>query len=122
MDILTSSIQSNYDLASSNASTSAITNSLDKDYSNSSDEELLDACKEFESYFIEQVLKQAEESLLMNEDEDSGSISQVKTYAKEGLITQYAKMISDSGSIGLANKLYEQMKRNYNIRSQYSCF
>ncbi len=115
MDILTDSIQSTYNLASSNASTSAITSSLDKDYSNSSDEELLDACKEFEAYFIEQVLKQAEESLLMEDDEDSGSISQVKSYAQEGLITQYAQMISDSGSIGLANKLYEQMKRNYNI-------
>lgn len=115
MDILTSAIQSNYDLASSNASASKVTSSLDRDYSNASDEELMEACKEFESYFVEQVLKQAEESLLMDDDEDSGSISQVKDYAKEGLITQYAQMITDSDSIGLAQKLYEQMKRNYNL-------
>ena len=50
------------------------------DYANATGDELLDACKQFEAYFLEQVFKEME---------------------KQGL--------------GIAQMLYEQMKRNYNL-------
>ena len=35
---------------------------VSKDYSKASDEELLDVCKQFEAYFMEQVFKQMEKT------------------------------------------------------------
>ncbi len=115
MDSMMSSISNTYNLASSSAKNSTAASSLDKDYSNASDEELYDACKQFESYFIEQVLDKFQEALTSEEDSSSASMGQLKDYATDGLMEQYASMISDSGSLGLADKLYEQMKRNYDV-------
>ena len=48
-DYLTSSASQN--------KASALESKLDSDYSNSSDEELMEVCKEFEAYFLEQVFE-----------------------------------------------------------------
>lgn len=87
----------------------------DADYSEASDDELMDACKEFETYFVEQVLKEAEKMISTDDDDEDSYASSIKDYSTDGLIEQYAQMISDQGSLGLADTLYEQMKRNYNV-------
>ena len=115
MDSLINGLSSTYDLTASTAATNSITSKIQSDYSSSTDEELMEACKEFESYFVEQVLNKMQEAMLTEDDENSGSIGQIKSLATESLMTEYASMISDAGSLGLADKLYEQMKRNYNL-------
>ena len=51
----------------------SLTNKLtDTDYSKASDDELMSVCKDFESYFVEQVLKSMEKmAKIDSEDEDS---------------------------------------------------
>ena len=84
------------------------------DFSKASDDELMDACKSFESYFIEQVMKGMEKTLPKNEEETSGS-SYLSMF-KDNLYQEYADMASEQGDgIGIARMLYEQMKRNYNL-------
>lgn len=78
------------------------------------DEKLLDACKEFEAYFTEQVFKAMEKTVTAWQDEDKDSSSKYKDYAMDNLLQEYATNSSKQGDgLGLAKMLYEQMKRNY---------
>ncbi len=103
-----------YSYLTDGTSSSKVQNTLSKDYSDSTNEELLDACKEFEAYFVEQMFKGMEKAYLGDED-SSDYASQMKDYATDSLYTEYSKMISDQGSLGLAQKLYEQMSREYSL-------
>lgn len=84
-----------------------------KDYSKASDEELMEVCKSFESYFVEQVLKQAMDVFTTGEEVSSGSMSTLQEYYKSNLIQEYASTITERQDMGIAKTLYEQMKRNY---------
>lgn len=79
-----------------------------------SDEELMDACKSFESYLVEQVLNQVRESIVP-EDEDEDN-DYVKMFG-DRLYQEYASTITESGELGLAQRLYEAMKREYGPRA-----
>lgn len=72
------------------------------------DEELMDACKEFEAYLVEQVLKQVKESIPKTEEEEN----QYTEYFGDMMLQEYASAITDQGSLGIAQKLYEGMKNN----------
>lgn len=88
------------------------------DYSNSTDEELMNVCKEFESYFVEQVFKALEKMVPENEDDSSSSASSYMDYFGDTLTQEYASMVTESNDgegLGIAQMLYEQMKRNYNL-------
>lgn len=102
--------------ASSESSTSSKLSSSLKatDYSDATDEELMDACKEFEAYFLEQVFKEMQNTV-MSSEEDSSSNSQLVDYFKDQTVQQLASDSTDQNSLGLAQMLYEQMKRNYDI-------
>ncbi len=78
-----------------------------------SDDELLDACKQFEAYFYEQVFKNMEKAMVPSDDSDPNHT--LVDYYKENLIAEYSKAVVDqsgNGSNTLAQQLYEQMKRN----------
>ena len=91
-------------------------NSLNNtDYSKMNEEELLGACKEFESYLVEQMFKSMEKMVPKSDEEDKG-MSTTLDYFGDILTQQYAKNAVDQGSFGIAEALYEQMKRNYNIK------
>ncbi len=82
----------------------------------SSDDELLDACKQFEAYFYEQVFKNMEKAMVPSDDSDANQT--LIDYYKENLISEYSKEIvnqSGGGSNTLAQQLYEQMKRNNSL-------
>lgn len=93
------------------AKASAAENAANKDYSEATDAELLDACKEFESYFVEQLFKSMRATV--PEDEESGS-SYMKMF-EDSLYQEYASNATDSGQLGIAQSLYEQMKRTYEL-------
>lgn len=88
------------------------------DYTKSTDDELMEVCKEFESYFTEQVFKAMEKMVPKSED-DSGSMSSYTDYFGDMLTQEYAKNATESDNgrgLGIAQMLYEQMKRNYGIK------
>jgi len=84
------------------------------DYSNASSEELMEACKEFEAYFLEQMFKEMEKTIPNNDNEDA-TTQRLVDYFKDNAIQQIAEDSTENNSLGLAQMLYEQMKRNYGI-------
>ena len=53
-----------------------------------------------------------------NEDEESSSISSYMDYFGDTLTQEYAKSATESNNgkgLGIAQMLYEQMKRNYGL-------
>ena len=116
------------------AKASALTDKLtNKDYSQATDDELMSVCKDFESYFLEQVLKSMEKmAKIDSEDEDSNlftsmagiggtedtSLNTLGSYFRDEMMSSYAKLITETNNgqgLGIAQQLYEQMKRNYSI-------
>lgn len=97
-----------------NTSTSSLESKLNANLKDSTNEELMEVCKEYESYFTEQVFKQLQK-MVPESEETSSSTSNLMDYCKDGLVQEYASMSSEGETIGLAQTLYEQMKRNYNL-------
>ena len=83
--------------------------------STSSDDELLDTVKDFESYFLEQIIKEVKDTFTMEDDSTSSSMSKYKDYFMDTAIEQVSDKIIDQSGQTLTQQLYEQMKRNYNI-------
>ena len=82
---------------------------------NASDEELMAACKQFETYFIEQILKNAQTAMVPATESTDGATQTLVDFYKDSLTSEYAKLASDQQENGLAQMLYEQMKRNFEI-------
>lgn len=74
---------------------------------NATDEELMDVCKSFESYFIEQIFKEMKKSVKSEDDE-----GEYMQYFGDVLVESYAEEATEAGGIGLAQMLYESMKRS----------
>lgn len=79
------------------------------------DKELMDACKQFEAYFMEQIYKGYENTTKVFSKDESGSMGKMVDYFKDLTIQDIASTGADTQSVGLAQMLYENMKRNYNI-------
>lgn len=81
-----------------------------------SDEKLMEVCKEFESYLLEQVFKEMKKTVLKDDDESElGSCSKTLEYFEDTLVQEYASMATEKCDLGIAKQMYEQMKRNYNL-------
>lgn len=86
------------------------------DYSEASDEELLDVCKQFESYFLEQVFKEMQKTVDCFKDEKgTNPNNNLVDFFKDSAIQSLASTSTESQGLGLAQTMYEQMKRNYNL-------
>lgn len=91
-----------------NSRADKLTTTLTSEKLNSAtDEELMEVCKTFENYFVEQVLKEMEETV-HSSDQDS----EYYQYFGDILTQSYAESFTESGQFGLAQTLYESMKRN----------
>lgn len=97
------------------ASSSASKIDTTKDYSNASDEELMDACKKFEAYFLEQCFKEMLKTVKNDDEYSSASTSTLVDYFKDEMVQKLADQSTETNSLGLAQMLYEQMKRNYDL-------
>lgn len=87
-----------------------------KDYSKASDEELLEACKQFEAYFLEQVFKEMQKTVDCFKDSSSANNSNsMVDFFKDNAIQELAAVSTETQGLGLAQMLFEQMKRNYNL-------
>lgn len=78
------------------------------DTGNSSDEEIMEVCKEFEAYLVEKVFDRMKDAMTDSEEEESDYLS----YFGDMMYQEYAKQIAENGELGLAQQLYESMKQN----------
>jgi len=100
--------------SASGASTSKLEDQLKSDYSEATDKELMDACKQFEAYFLEQVFKGMEKTIPKDDDGSSSGMTMMD-YFKDEMIQDVAADATEQNSLGLAQMLYDQMKRNYGV-------
>ena len=85
------------------------------DYSNATDEELMEACKSFEAYFVEQAFKGMEKMIPKSDDKESSTTSYTDMFMGK-LYQEYSDLATErEDGIGIAKMLFEQMKRNYDI-------
>lgn len=86
------------------------------DYTKATDDELLSACKQFEAYFLEQVFKEMQKTVdSMKEENSLESTNSMVEYFKDQTIAELATTSTQTQGLGLAQTLYEQMKRNYGL-------
>ena len=92
MDIGTSSLYTDYITSTaSNNKASSLTDKAKTDYSNASDEELMDVCKEFESYFLEKIFDTMIDSTkLFSGKEESSYASKMVDYFKDTAVQTIA--------------------------------
>lgn len=72
------------------------------------DEEMMEVCKEFEAYLAEKVFDRMKDAMTDNEEEENDYMS----YFGDMMYQEYAKTIAENGELGLAQQLYESIKRN----------
>ena len=101
-------------LSASNQSTGKLENKLNADVTQATDDELMDACKQFEAYFVEQMFKSMMKTVPKNE-EMSASTTTLTDFYKDAMLRELAADSTETNSLGLAQTLYEQMKRNYEL-------
>ena len=105
-------------LANSN-NTSAVADKLKNNVKNlssdSTEDELKSTLKDFESYFVEQVIKEMKDSMTLKSDDEDSSMSQYKDMFMDTVIKLLCDVLSGLLHYRITQQLYEQMKRNYNI-------
>lgn len=77
------------------------------DIKDSNDEELMEVCKNFESYFVQKMFEEMKKTV-HSSDDDNSYMQYLGDIYTEGI----ADKVTENGSIGLAKQLYESMKRN----------
>ena len=77
------------------------------------DEEMLDACKQFESYLVQQMFKYMEESAKVFSDDDEDNSNDYVNMFQDNYLSAIADQMVNSGQgLGIADKLYESMVNN----------
>jgi len=113
MDMLNiNSISSQASSIAANKATQELSN---KAKNAETDEELMEACKEFENYLWEQVLKSMKSTVdVFGAEKDSGVNSQMVDVFMDNAISDVSKSLTNQnlGPGSLAQQMYEQMKRN----------
>ena len=98
------------ELYSNSAQLSKLETTVKSDPNGMKDEELMDACKQFEAYFLEQVFKEMQKTVHKSEDQNS-----LMEYFEDQYVQKIAEDSTENNSLGLAQMLYEQMRRNYGM-------
>jgi len=78
------------------------------DKNKATDEEMLSACKDFEAYLVEQMIESMRSTVEDEEEEKNPYLEQFGDMQYQ----EYAKFIAESGQLGIAQQLYEAMKKN----------
>lgn len=82
--------------------------------SSANEKELMEACKDFEAYFVEKMFQEMKKTV-PESTEETGSSKTMMEYFEDGLVQEYASSATQTQSLGLAQVLFEQMKRNYGL-------
>jgi flagellar protein FlgJ len=101
---------------SKNASAELVKNKAQNAAVHSDKDELWEACKSFEAYFLEQMFKEMQKSVDAWKPEASdNSTSTLVDYFKGETLQDLCASSVETQSNGFAQMLYENMKRTYNI-------
>jgi Rod binding domain-containing protein len=112
----TANITDYYQQMAANANTSALSSKLNAAaQKTATDDELMDVCKQFESYLLEQVYKNMEKTISFDKDKEE---NQLVDYFKDLTIQKIAGQATEQNSLGLAQMLYDQMKVNMGITAE----
>ncbi len=101
---------------SKNASTEALKAKLQNVNSKTTDNELMEACKSFEAYFLEQIFKEMQKSVdAMKPESGDKSTQTLVDYFKNETLQDICSTSVETQSNGFAQMLYENLTRNYDI-------
>ncbi|MBR4667963.1 MAG: hypothetical protein IKO76_04325 [Butyrivibrio sp.] len=101
---------------SRNASAEALKSKLQNVGNKSSDDELWEACKSFEAYFLEQVFKEMQKSVdALKPETGDKSTQTLVDYFKNETLQDICSTSVETQSNGFAQMLYENLRRNYDI-------
>ena len=132
MDML-SGLGSVYNNTYTNSTGNSLEDKLNNsDLSSATDNELMEVCKDFEQYFAEQMVKSMIKmsnvdgeddeniysSLFGMTDASDSAMGTMASYFGDELVSKVAETMTESNGgkgLGLAQILYEQMRRNYVI-------
>ena len=117
MDVSGISSMLNQTTATNNAAASkvdSIKNSVNGLSSNSTEEELMEVLQDFESYFLEQIIKKMKDTFTDDEEESSVASQYTDTFM-DYAIEEVADILLEEVGGSMTQQLFEQMKRNYNI-------
>jgi flagellar protein FlgJ len=78
------------------------------------EEELMDVCKQFESYFLEQVYKAMWKTVPQTEY-SSNATATLMELQQDQMIQTMAETSTQQNGLGLAQTLFEQMRQNYGL-------
>ena len=81
----------------------------------STDDELMDVCKQFESYMLEQVFKHMDKTVMRNDDGKDASTENLVDFFRGQAIQDLASQSTEKQGLGIAQQLYEQLRRNYGL-------
>lgn len=116
MDITNISAYTDYLTSQNTAETKLNQNINSTDYSQATEEELMEACQQFEAYFLEMVFKEMQKTVdCFKSEEDSSANNRLVDYFKDNTMQELAAASTETQGLGLAQTLFEQMKRNYNL-------
>lgn len=102
----------NYSADASDAVSDRVTNQIQNA---ETDEETLDACKQFEAYMIQQMFKSMEESAkVFSDDDEDSSGDYVEMFQDNYLSTIAEQMVNRGQGLGIAEQLYDSINQNKN--------
>ena len=102
----------NYSADATDAVSDRVTNQIQNA---GKDEEMLDDCKQFEEYMIQQMLKSMEESAkVFSDDEDDSSGDYVEMFQDNYLSAIAEQMVNSGQGLGIAEQLYNSINQNKN--------
>ncbi|MCI8299119.1 MAG: hypothetical protein HFI69_02010 [Lachnospiraceae bacterium] len=114
MSLAIDGLSSIYDAQKNSGTANKLEDTLNSDLSKATEDELMEVCKDFEAYFTEQMFK-AMQKMIPESESVSSSTRQLQDYYKEQMVQGLAEQSAQGEGLGLAQVLYEQMKRNYGL-------
>lgn len=115
MSLTIDNIGALYNTNNVSENTNKLEETLKSDLSGATDDELMEVCKDFESYFTEQMFKAMQKMIPESEEDTSAYTKQMQDYYKEQMVQVMAENSTEGQGLGIAQILYEQMKRNYGL-------
>ena len=92
-----------------------VQNSINNVKNGSADDELMKVCKDFSSYFIEEVIKEIKENMTFEDEDEDSSLSTLTDFHMDSAIEDISDTMLDQAGNSFVQQLYEQMKRNYGL-------
>ncbi len=75
------------------------------------DAELMDACKSFEQYLVEQVMKSTKKAMLPDDEMENNKYMQM---FGDKIYQEYARLVSENANLGVADMLFRSIKNQQN--------